>query len=52
MEESSISFHGNGDKAVPAAPPITNDKKLLLSTFMNFPLTLYAKQTLLSFTGT
>jgi hypothetical protein len=46
MEESSISFHGNGDRAVPAAPPMTNDKKLLLSTFIYFPLTLFAKQTL------
>jgi hypothetical protein len=50
MEESSISFHGNGDRAVPAAPPMTNDKKLLLSTFIYFPLTLNTRQTLQSFT--
>jgi hypothetical protein len=37
IEESSISFHGSGVKAVPAAPPITKDKKLLLSTFIYFP---------------
>jgi hypothetical protein len=34
MEESSINFQGNGERAVPAAPPITKDKKLLLSIFI------------------
>jgi hypothetical protein len=34
MEESSINFQGNGESAVPAAPPITKDKKLLLSIFI------------------
>jgi hypothetical protein len=32
---SSVSFQGSGERAVPAAPPITNDKKLLLSIFIN-----------------
>ena len=34
MEESSINFQGNGESAVPAAPPIANDKKLRLSIFI------------------
>jgi hypothetical protein len=34
MEESSINFQGNGESAVPAAPPIAKDKKLLLSIFI------------------
>jgi hypothetical protein len=50
MEESSISFHGNGDRAVPAAPPITNDKKLLRSTFIDYP-SPYPNQKLKSLSG-
>jgi hypothetical protein len=34
MEESSINFQGNGERAVPAAPPIAKDKKLLRSIFI------------------
>jgi hypothetical protein len=34
MEESSINFQGNGESVVPAAPPITKDKKLLRSIFI------------------
>jgi hypothetical protein len=34
IEESSINFHGSGERAVPAAPPITNDKKPLLPIFI------------------
>jgi hypothetical protein len=35
MEESSINFHGNGERAVPAAAPIPSDKKHLLSIFID-----------------
>jgi len=34
IERSSVSFQGNGESAVPAAPPITKDKKLRLSIFI------------------
>jgi hypothetical protein len=34
MDESSVSFQGSGDSAVPAAPPMMKDKKLLRSTFI------------------
>jgi hypothetical protein len=35
MEISSVIFQGSGESAVPAAPPIKNDKKLLLSIFID-----------------
>ena len=35
IDESSISFQGIGVIAEPAAPPITNDKKLLLPIFID-----------------
>jgi hypothetical protein len=35
MAISSVSFQGNGESAVPAAPPRTNAKKLLLSIFID-----------------
>jgi hypothetical protein len=38
MEMSSVNFQGNGDKVIPAAAPIPNDKKHLLDNFMNFTL--------------
>jgi hypothetical protein len=34
IERSSISFQGNGESAVPAAPPMANDKKLRRSIFI------------------
>jgi hypothetical protein len=34
MEISSVNFQGKGVSAVPAAPPITKDKKLRLSIFI------------------
>src|SRR5512137_1801877 len=34
MERSSVIFHGSGDSAVPAAPPMTNDRKLRRSIFI------------------
>jgi hypothetical protein len=37
METSSINFQGNGDNAVPAAPPATKDKKHLLESFIHLP---------------
>lgn len=41
MDESSIDFHGNGERAVPAATPTPSDKKHLLSIFIDFsPLTV------------
>jgi hypothetical protein len=36
MELSSSNFHGNGERAVPAAPPSKNDRKLLLPIFIYF----------------
>jgi hypothetical protein len=43
MEMSSVSFQGNGDKVIPAAAPIPNDKKHLLDNFMDctpyYPIT-------------
>jgi hypothetical protein len=38
MDKSSVNFQGSGESAVPAAPPITKDKKLRLSIFIElFP---------------
>jgi hypothetical protein len=47
IERSSVSFHGSGERAVPAAPPIANARKLLLSIFIGYPFKArYAAQTL------
>jgi hypothetical protein len=35
MAISSVTFHGNGESAVPAAPPSAKAKKLLLSIFID-----------------
>jgi hypothetical protein len=37
---SSVNFNGIGERAVPAAPPIRNDKKLLRSIFIDSVLKL------------
>jgi hypothetical protein len=34
---SSVIFQGNGESAVPAAPPMTKDKKHLLDSFIDLP---------------
>jgi hypothetical protein len=34
MDRSSVIFHGNGDRTIPAVAPAPSDKKHLLSIFI------------------
>jgi hypothetical protein len=49
MAISSVSFQGNGESVVPAAPPRTKAKKLLLSIFIDTFLLLLNNEISLKF---